>query len=127
MIDELERIRRRRMLELSRKALQKKELSEEKKSNDSESLDDLFEKYFYGKAWEVYRAAHAQFPLAMKKVDSALLTSIKKGTIRERIDGASLFNFLKQIGIHVKLRTTIRFKEHGELKTIGQKIREKKT
>jgi len=61
----------------------------------------------------------------MPQVEQALVEGIKSGKIRDRIDGESLFVFLRQLGLNVRLNTKIRYKEHGELKTIGQRIKER--
>ena len=39
--------------------------------------------------------------------------------------GESLFQFFRQIGIQVRMNTTIRYKDHGELKSISQRLKEK--
>jgi DNA-binding TFAR19-related protein (PDSD5 family) len=123
--EELERIKRRRMREIQRKLL--KQESPEKKVEKPKELtsDEILNNFFSGRAWEVYETAKKQFPMVMPKVTEALVEGIKSGKIKERIDGESLFVFLKQVGLRVRLNTSIRYKEHGELKTIGQRIKEK--
>lgn len=119
--DELERLKRRRLLELQRRLLKKQEKAERL---EEPSPREVLDRYFYGRAWEVYNAAMAQFPTVMQKIEQALIEAMRAGRIRQRIDGESLYHFLRRIGLPVRLRTTIRFKEHGELKTLEQKIRE---
>ena len=36
-----------------------------------------------------------------------------------------LLQFLRQVGLPVRVQTSIRYKDHGELKTIGQRIKER--
>ena len=121
--EELERLKRRRLLELQRRLLKKQE--QEERPEES-SPREVLDRYFYGRAWEVYNAAMAQFPMVMPKIERALVEAMRAGRIRQRIDGESLYHFLRRVGLPVRLRTTIRFKEHGELKTLEQKIRESK-
>ena len=122
MDEELERIKRRRMLELQRRMLREEKVEEEPaEPTPREILDGMFS----GRAWEVYETAKIQYPTVMPQVEQALVEGIRTGKILDRIDGESLFVFLRQLGLNVRLNTSIRYKEHGELKTIGQRIKEK--
>ena len=77
-----------------------------------------------GRAWEVLGAARAQFPKVMPQIEEALVEAFKAGKVKESIDGGMLLQFLRQVGLPVRVQTSIRYKDHGELKTIGQKIRD---
>jgi len=125
--EELERIKRRRMLELQRRMLkEEKEPAEEEPEKPAEpTTREILDAMFSGWAWEVYETAKIQYPTVMPQVEQALLEGIKSGKIQDRIDGESLFVFLRQLGLNVRLNTSIRYKEHGELKTIGQRIKDK--
>lgn len=122
MADELERLKRRKMLELQRRLTKKREPKQEKP--EEPNPEELLNKYFYGRAWEIYNIAKDQFPKVMPQIEMALVEAVKEGKIKQRIDGESLYHFLRQLGLRVRLQTTIRYKEHGELKTLEQKIRE---
>ena len=123
--DELERLKQRKLLELQRKLLREKRVAEEVPKPKEQSPDDILSGCLVGRAPEVLVAAKAQFPTVMPKVEEALVEAIKAGKIKEGIDGESLFYFLRQIGLPVRLQTSIRYKEHGELKTISQRLKEK--
>jgi programmed cell death protein 5 len=123
--EELERLKRRRLLELQRRLLADKQGPKREEEKREPSRDDVLNGYFVGRAWEVLRAARAQFPTVMPRVEEALAEAIRAGRVEQGIDGESLFQFLRQIGLPVRLQTSIRYKEHGELKTIGQRLREK--
>lgn len=122
---ELERLKRRKMLELQRKMLIKKEEKEAPPKPEEPSNREILGRYFEGRAWEVYDTAWAQFPQVMPQVEEALVEAFKSGKVRERVDGEGLYQFLREVGLPVRLNTTIRYKEHGELKTIGQRMRER--
>lgn len=125
MRDELEILKRRRLLELQRRLLKPKpELKEE--TTKKPGPKEVINRQFTGRAWEVYNAAWAQFPSAMATIEKALAEAMISGKIKGNIDGESLYRFLRKVGLPVRLRTTIKFKEHGELKTLEQKIRETK-
>ena len=123
--DELERLKRRRLVELQRRLQKENKAAKEEPKPREKSPGEVLSGYLVGRAWEVLQAARAQFPKAMPQVEKALGEAIKAGKIRERIDGESLFQFLRQLGLPVRLQTTIRYKEHGELKTIGQRLKER--
>lgn len=122
MEDELERLKRRKLLEMQRRLLKQRQEPEE--PPEEPTSREVLDRYFYGRAWEVYNAARLQFPTVMPQVEKALVEAMSAGRVRQRIDGEGLYHFLRQIGLPVRLRTTIRYKEHGELKTLEQKIRE---
>ena len=125
MDKELERIKRRKMLELQRRMLQEEKASEEPEKPAEPTPREILDGMFSGRAWEVYETAKIQYPSVMPQVEQALVEGIKSGKIRDRIDGESLFVFLRRLGLNVRLNTKIRYKEHGELKTIGQRIKER--
>ena len=123
--DELERLKRRRLVELQRRLQKENKAAKEEPKPREKSPGEILSGYLVGRAWEVLQAARAQFPKVMPEVEKALGEAIRAGKIRERIDGESLFQFLRQLGLPVRLQTTIRYKEHGELKTIGQRLKER--
>jgi DNA-binding TFAR19-related protein (PDSD5 family) len=129
MDDELERIKQRRLDEMKRQFLikklkeQKKEESKPEKPKEPTN-QDILDKYFGERAWEVYNAAIYQYPRVMPQVEKILVEGIKTGKIREIIDGAALMGFFRAIGIPIRLKTKIRISEKGELKTLEQKMKE---
>ncbi len=125
MDKELERIKRRRMLELQKRMLQEEKAEEEPEKPAEPTPREVLDGMFSGRAWEIYETAKIQYPTVMPQVEQALVEGIKSGKIQDRIDGESLFAFLRQLGLNVRLNTKIRYKEHGELKTIGQRIKER--
>jgi DNA-binding TFAR19-related protein (PDSD5 family) len=129
MDDELERIKQRRLDEMKRQFLIKKLKEQKKEESKSEkpkepTNQDILDKYFGERAWEVYNAAIYQYPRVMPQVEKILVEGIKTGKIREIIDGAALMGFFRAIGIPIRLKTKIRISEKGELKTLEQKMKE---
>jgi DNA-binding TFAR19-related protein (PDSD5 family) len=126
MDEELERLKRRKLLELQQRML-KQSQAQEQKQEKAEKPDPkkILDSYFGDRAWEVYNAAWAQFPEIMPEIEKLLVEAIATGRIRQKIDGESLYQFFRQVGLPVRLQTTIRFKEHGELKTLEDKIKGK--
>jgi len=128
--DELERIKQRRLEEMQRQLLlkelkEKEEVKEEKEEPKKEPTNqEILNMYFKDRAWEVWNEAKNQYPQVMPRLEYLLVDAIKQNKIRNYLDGASLMGFFRQIGLPVRLRTKIRISEHGELKTLEQKIKE---
>jgi len=123
--DELERIKQRRLREMQRKMLlqRSKEAEPKKEAAREPSNAEVLDTVFQGRAWEVYNAAKGQFPQVMPEVEKILVDAIKAGKVNQKIDGESLIGFFRQIGLNVRLNTQIMFAEHGELKTLEQKLK----
>lgn len=125
MDEELKRLKRRKMQELRRRMISESAKADVIEAPEEPSPREVLTGCFKGRAWEVYNAAEAQFPSVMPQIEKALVDGIRQGKIKDSIDGESLFMFLRQVGLPVRLNTQIRYKEHGELKTIGQHMKEK--
>lgn len=129
MDDELERIKQRRLEGMKRQLMLKQLKEKEAAEPEPEKLKqptnrDILNSQFGDRAWEVYNAAVYQYPQVMPQVEQILIEGIKTGKIRDIIDGAALMGFFRSIGIPVRLQTTIRISEKGELKTLEQKMKE---
>jgi DNA-binding TFAR19-related protein (PDSD5 family) len=127
MDEELERIKRRRLAEMQRKMLlkQMKEAAPKPEPPKEPTKEDILNRYFRGRAWEVFNAAKTQYPQVISQIETALIDAINQGKIKQTIDGAMLSQFFRQIGIPVRLNTKIRVSDHGELKTLEQVMKEK--
>ena len=130
MDKELERLKQKKLEELKRKMflnqLKEKEPVLETEPTKEPTNEEILGKYFRNRAWEVWNAAKYQYPQVIPKIEAMLVETIKQGKIRDYIDGANLMGFFRQIGTPVRLDTKIRVSEHGELKTLEQKIKENK-
>ncbi len=129
--EELEALRRRRLQKLRRRLEgetktepekeQGKALSEEKQT---ESPEEILNRFFTGRAWEVLNAAKAQYPQAGTHVENTLVKLIREGKIRSRISGEELYGLFRRIGYRVRLQTRIQVLEHGKVKSLEEKIKE---
>jgi programmed cell death protein 5 len=125
--DELERLKRKKVQELQRRmtatdaAQAAQALTKDQPKEPS--TDQMLDQIFGDRAWEVWHIAREQFPKVIPQVEQALIDAVKQGKIREKIDGGGLAMFLRQIGLPLRLNTQIRFAEHGELKTLQQKLK----
>jgi len=126
MDDELERIKQKRLMEMQRQMLLKQITGQKPKPEPAKepTNDEILGRHFGDRAWEVWNAARAQYPQVMPQVEKLLVDAINHGKVKDKLDGASLMGFFRQIGIPVHLETRIRISEHGELKTLEQKMKE---
>ncbi len=129
MDDELERIKQKRLAEMKRKMLLKqikdqRESEPEPETPREATNQEVLDAMFGNRAWEVYSAAAYQYPQVIGQVEQILVEGIKEGKIADIIDGAALMGFFRQVGLPVRLNTKIRISDHGELKTLEQKMKE---
>ena len=126
--EELKYLKRKRFLKMQKRLLtekameaQKGNVEKRKVKNPKEALKTIFA----DSAWEIWRAAEQQYPQAIDEVAKALATLNEAGKLREKVTGEQLFWLFRQLGLPVRVETKIRILEHGELKTIADKLREK--
>ncbi len=118
----LDSLKRRKFIELSKKSAFK----EIKLKESSEKLEDpkkTLQKILIDRGLEVLEAAESQYPEVMSQIEKLMAELILSGKIKELITGEQLYWFFNRLGIHVRLNTKIRFLEHGELKTLGEKLK----
>jgi len=118
--EELELLRRRRMVELM-KRLRIKEAEDGRKAEDSKKI---LRRIVTDRAWEVLKAAESQYPEATCRVEEHLAHLVSKGELEGPILGGQLLWLFRHLGMNVRLETRIRILEHGKLKTIGEKLKE---
>ena len=78
---------------------------------------------FVGRAYEVFNAARAQFPSQMAKVEHLLVGLALEEKIT-KLDGEQLYALLREIGLRVRLDTTIKVISHGQTKLLSEKFKE---
>lgn len=118
----LDLLKRRKFIELSKKFA----LKETKSKESSDKLEDpkaVLQKILINRGLEVLEAAESQYPEVTSQIEKLMSELILSGKIKESITGEQLYWFFNRLGINVRLNTKIRFLEHGELKTLGEKLR----
>ena len=121
---ELELLRRRKLAEMQKRVLAQK-TKEEAEKEEAVDAKRVLDQIFTGRAWEVFNAARDQYPQVMERVEEALVRLVLEGRMREKISGEELFAFFRQLGLRVRLETHIRVMEHGKLKTLAEKMKER--
>jgi len=116
--EELEALKQRKMRELQKRiAVQGKKTEQ---VNGQKILDTIFK----GRAWEVYNAAQIQFPAQMAEIENLLVRLTLEGKIME-MDGEQLYSLLREMGLPIRLNTTIKVLSKGKTKSLSEKFREK--
>ncbi|MDH5623587.1 MAG: hypothetical protein OEY39_03880 [Candidatus Bathyarchaeota archaeon] len=114
---ELQAIRRDKLREMQRR------LAPKQKKTEKIDADNILNRIFKGRAWEVFNSASSQFPDAMGKVKDALVKLALSCKLQE-VTGEQLYLFLRNLGLRVRLNTRIRYIDHGQLKSLAEKIKE---
>ena len=114
---ELEAMRRKRYLQL-----QKRMAIKENKTKEP-NADDVLNRVFKGRAWEVFNSASHQFPEVMTRIKELLVKLALSGEVKE-ITGEELYLFLIDLGLKVRLQTKIEFASHGEVKSLHDRLKE---
>jgi DNA-binding TFAR19-related protein (PDSD5 family) len=114
---ELEAMRRKRYLQL-----QKRIAIKENKTKEP-NADDVLNRVFKGRAWEVFNSANHQFPEVMTRIKELLVKLALSGEVKE-ITGEELYLFLVDLGLKVRLQTKIEFASHGEVKSLHDRLKE---
>jgi len=122
---ELQLLRRRKLVEM-KKYLEKR-LKTEKEGRDNQEInsEEILNRFFIDRAWEVMNAARSQYPQVAGRVENALVEAILNGKIKAKITGEELYGLFLRIGFKVHLETRINILEHGKLKSLEEKVREK--
>ncbi len=121
MDDELEIIKRRKLLELQKRLLEKTKKKAEPEKPDFYSLflssltDDGRE--MFGKALDQYGDAAA-------RVGESIGRLIYAGRIRGRLGAEEIYWIFREIGMPIRLETRIVYKKRGEVKSISDMLKE---
>lgn len=113
---ELEVLKAKRLRELQKRIA----LSEQK--TEKPNVKTVLNRVFKGRAWEVFNAAKAQYPAAMAKIEHQLVNLASEGKIIE-MQGEQLYALLREIGLRVKLNTTIQVNSHGKTTSLSEKFK----
>jgi len=114
---ELRDIRAKKLRELQRRLTKKHEKTPETDANN------ILDRVFKDRAWEVFNTANSQFPYIMRRVKDVLVKLVISDRLSE-ITGEQLYLFLRNLGLRVRLETKISIAEHGKTKSLAEKIKE---
>ena len=117
---ELEALKQKRLQEMQKRMARQEYKKETKEQVDSSQILD---KIFRGRAWEVFNAAKTQFPSLMPEIERLLVSLALERKIGE-VEGEQLLALLREIGLQVRLDTTIRVLSRGKIKSLSEKFKE---
>jgi len=117
--EELELLRRRRMIELMKRL----RLKEGEDKGKAENPKKILGRIVTDRAWEVLKVAESQYPEATRRVEEHLAHLVSKGDLAGPILGGQLLWLFRHLGMNVRLETRIRILKHGKLKTVGEQLK----
>jgi DNA-binding TFAR19-related protein (PDSD5 family) len=117
---ELEALKQKRLQEMQKRMARQEYKKETKERVDSSQILD---KIFRGRAWEVFNAAKTQFPSLMPEIERLLVSLALERKIGE-VEGEQLLALLREIGLQVRLNTTIKVLSRGKIKSFSEKFKE---
>jgi len=124
MSSDLELQRQKRALELRRRMLQSQAKSvADSQPKPTEPPRDLVRKILAGRGQEVMETARRYYPVEIERLESSIAALVAEGRLKGPISGEELYAFLRRLGLAFSMDVKIRIKEHGELKSIEEKLR----
>jgi len=75
------------------------------------------------RAEEVLNAALEQYPEQARVVINKLAELADKGALQDKIDGGTLLQLFRRLGMRVKLETEILFYKEGEYKRLSEMLK----
>ena len=118
---ELEQLKRQKLLKMRRRWMAKAA----RKEKETENPKEVLSRVLIGRGLEVLNAAEHQYPKTIPQVEKALAQLVSAGKLKGPVSGEQLLWFLRRLGLNVRLETRIRVLEHGELKTLEEKLKTK--
>ena len=86
---------------------------------------ELVEGMLYDRGDEVLDAAYYLYPAQTERLVKELAGLIKQGRLTEKVAGGELLSLFRQLGLRVRLKTSIRVMDQGKLVDLGEKLRRK--
>lgn len=127
MSSDLDLQRQKRALELRRKMLQSQAKPVAAPQPKPDSPREAVRKILAGRGSEVMETARRYYPAEIERLESSIASLVAEGRLKGPISGEELYSFLRRLGLAFSMDVKIRIKEHGELKTIEEKLRKSST
>jgi DNA-binding TFAR19-related protein (PDSD5 family) len=109
--------------------LQEKARSREKEPSTEGKVEEdprrILSKLLDSKAAEILDIASYQFPSETEAIVKMLANLVKRGALKETIDGPTLYHLFLRVGVPVKLKTKIVYYEDGKVKSLEEKLKER--
>lgn len=115
---ELEFLRAKKMLELRRKMAAAEKTKEKEKSSR-----DILVSRLVDRGVEVLELAEKYYPEKTALIVKKLAELITKGGVTGYISGGELLWLLRQLGLHIHVKTSIHVEKHGKLIPLTEKLK----
>jgi DNA-binding TFAR19-related protein (PDSD5 family) len=92
-------------------------------SNLPKTNREIISSYLYDRGEEVLNVSESQFPIQTRAIISKIVELIKAGEIKQRISGGELLSLFRSVGMNIRLNTSIRVEDHGNLVSIADKLK----
>ena len=121
-------LRQKKALELRRKMLlsQDKPAPEQPSLTVEEDLHQIVHGILAGRGIEVLETARRYYPAEIAELEERLAELVRAGRLKGPVSGEELYSFLRRLGLNFSLDIKIRVSEHGKLKSLEEKFRERK-
>lgn len=119
--DELEIIKRRKLLEMERRLAAMRKPEEPKKVEEDPLT--IVRRHLVGRGEEVLEAALSQYPQAAKEVVKYIANLYRTGKLNEDIPGEDLYELFCNLGMPVRLETSITYIKDGKRVPLSQKFK----
>lgn len=117
-------IKARKMKELQRHAVMQEKMKARKEhSNLPKTNREIISSYLYDRGEDVLNVSESQFPIQTRAIISKIVELIKAGEIKQRISGGELLSLFRSVGMNIRLNTSIRVEDHGNLVSIADKLK----
>lgn len=131
MSSDAELMRKKRELELRRRMLQlqNKPPVQKLQGKDAPKMDphSYLKGTLIGRAGEVLETARRYYPKEIGELENRLAELIRAGRLEGPISAEELYSFLRRMGLHFSLDIKIRVSEHGRLKSLEEKLRDRES
>ena len=119
--DEIELIKKKKLLELQKKLLRKKL---EKNTEKVPDFYSLFLSSLTSDGREMFDKALDQYGDAAARIGESIGRLIYAGRIRGRLDAEQIYWIFRELGMPIRVETRIVYKKGGEVKSISEMLRE---
>jgi len=120
-VDDLE-LRRLQLQKLRKLASMSAGKKEEQKPAEPTPLERL-KPLLVERADEVLEAARSQYPREAETIIKQLADLVASGRLRGNIDGGTLYNLFRSLGLRVKMDTRVLYVKHGEAKRLSDLLK----
>ncbi len=112
------------MMQLAARVYSSESKEDDSKKNEQLDVFTRLKPHLVNRGDEVMEAARVQYPREAKVLAERLLELVESGEI-DKIDGATLYNLFRSLGMKVRIETKLTYVKHGETKDLGELIRQK--